>query len=60
MYFIIAILLVGLVSVVTCYLVAKKRNAKTPFWVAMAVLFGPLAIPFVFFSKSKERRNYYG
>ena len=55
MYFIIAILLAGLVSVVTCYLVAKKRNAKASFWVAMAVFFGPLAIPFVFFSKSKDK-----
>ena len=55
MYFIIALLLVGLVSVVTCYQVAKKRNAKTSFWVAMALLFGPLAIPFVFLSKSKDK-----
>jgi len=55
MYFSIAILLVGLVSVVTCYRVAKKRNARTSFWVAMAVLFGPLAIPFVFMSKSKDK-----
>ncbi|MDH3759569.1 MAG: hypothetical protein OEU50_01220 [Gammaproteobacteria bacterium] len=55
MYFIIAVLLVGLMSVVTCYLVAKKRNANTTFWVAMAVLFGPLAIPFVFLAKSKDK-----
>lgn len=55
MYFIIAVLLLGLVSVVTCYLVAKKRNTKTSFWVAMAVLLGPLAIPFVFLSKPKDK-----
>jgi len=55
MYFIIAVLLTGVVSIATCYLVAKKRNAKTSFWVTMALLFGPLAIPFVFMSKPKDK-----
>lgn len=34
-----------------CYSVAKKRKANIPFWVVMGSLFGPLAIPFVCFSK---------
>jgi len=34
-----------------CYSVAKSKGANVPFWVLMAALFGPLAIPFVFFAK---------
>ena len=34
-----------------CYSVAKKRGAMVSFWVLMGALFGPFAIPFVFFSK---------
>ena len=36
-----------------CYAVAKKRGAKTAYWALMGFLLGPLAIPFVFFSKPK-------
>lgn len=37
-----------------CYFIAKKRKANIPFWIVMGSLFGPLAIPFVFFSKPKD------
>lgn len=37
-----------------CYSVAKKRKASKPFWVVMGALFGPLAIPFVFFAKKQN------
>lgn len=46
-----AVLLIFMICTGICYSVAKKRNAKVSFWVVMGVLFGPLAIPFVFFSK---------
>lgn len=36
------------------YLIAAKRGARKGFWAVMGFLFGPLAIPFVFFAK-KER-----
>ena len=49
----IALLLVCLFSVLVCYLVARKRSADTKFWLLMGLLLGPLAIPFVFFSRSK-------
>ncbi len=47
------IALVVIVAICTgiCYSVARKRGARVPFWVVMGALFGPLAIPFVFFSK---------
>ena len=34
-----------------CYSVAKQRRTNVRFWVVMGAIFGPLAIPFVFFSK---------
>lgn len=47
----IALLLLTLVSTVVCYFVAKQRGAKTSYWVALGVILGPLAIPFVFMAK---------
>jgi hypothetical protein len=37
------------------YLIAAKRRADKKFWLAMGILFGPFALPFVFFSKPKQR-----
>lgn len=50
----IFLLLIPVICAGICYLVAKKRNASVPFWVVMGALFGPLALPFVFMSKSKN------
>ena len=36
------------------YFIAAKRNADTRFWLVMGVLFGPLALPFVFMAKTKK------
>lgn len=41
-------------SIVFCHMVAKRRGANPVFWGVMAVIFGPLAIPFVFLSKKKK------
>lgn len=38
-----------------CYSLARKRNANYAFWAAMGIAFGPLAVPFVFFSKPISR-----
>jgi hypothetical protein len=35
-----------------CHFLAKSRGANPVFWGVMGVLFGPLAIPFVFLAKS--------
>ncbi len=45
--------IVTLCSTLVCYSVAKKRRANVPFWVVMAVLIGPFAVPFVFFAKPR-------
>lgn len=44
---------VVLLSVAVCYAVAKSRSADTRFWSLLGLLLGPLAIPFVFFSRPK-------
>jgi len=53
MYFALAIVIMML-SVVICHVVAKNRGKNPVFWGVMGALFGPLAIPFVFFPKSKH------
>lgn len=39
------------ISVFACYYIAKGRDASGMFWAFMGAVFGPLAIPFAFFSK---------
>lgn len=34
------------------HFIAAKRNADKTFWLIMGIMFGPFALPFVFFSKS--------
>jgi len=41
------------ISTAICYSVAKKRKANVARWVVLGTLLGPLAIPFVFFAKSR-------
>jgi hypothetical protein len=53
MYIPIAITII-LASAIICHLVAKNRGANPVFWGVMGLVFGPLAIPFVFFSKNKK------
>jgi hypothetical protein len=40
-----------------CYQVAKGRRADVRFWGWMGVFLGPLAVPFVFFSRPKANKN---
>ena len=46
------LLLVSVISMVICYAIAKRKGVKTSFWVLMAAVFGPLAIPFVLYASS--------
>lgn len=41
----------NILSIFICYAVAKHRGAKTIYWAIVGAILGPLAIPFVFFSK---------
>jgi 4-amino-4-deoxy-L-arabinose transferase-like glycosyltransferase len=40
-----------------CHYIAKKRGAKPVFWAAMGALLGPIALPFVFFSKPQFKQS---
>ena len=46
---------INLLCIYVCYVIAKERGGNTRFWGCMAVLFGPFAVPFVFFTKPKEK-----
>ncbi len=39
------------------YLIAAKRGANKIFWAIMGFVFGPFAIPFVFFAKRVDPTN---
>jgi hypothetical protein len=45
------LLIVSLISIMVCYYIAKRRKSDVRFWVLVSLIVGPLAIPFVFFSK---------
>lgn len=44
----ILVLCVSIACGIVCHLVARKRGLKPVFWGIMGVMFGPLAIPFVY------------
>jgi hypothetical protein len=50
-----ALILIALASILLLYAIAVRRGADRKFWILMGLLFGPLAIPFVFFSKRKAK-----
>ncbi len=52
------LLIVAIISAWACYSVAKSKGANTRFWIVMALCFGPLAIPFVFFAKPTSSMSY--
>jgi hypothetical protein len=45
-----------IISAVICHFVAKHRGSRAVFWGVMGAVFGPLAIPFVFFAKTTGRK----
>lgn len=54
------IIIWSLISFVFAYLlgiIAEKRSAKVMFWAIMGAVFGPFAIPFVFFTKPKRENK---
>ena len=44
-----------ILSAIICHYVAKQRGANVAFWGVMGLVFGPLAIPFVFLSKESRK-----
>ena len=51
------IMVVTLCSAFVCFTVARERGADATFLIWMAILFGPFAVPFVFFSKAKSNTD---
>ncbi len=49
----IASAVINISCVILCHQIAKRRGAKPVFWGVMGALFGPFAIPFVFFAKQQ-------
>lgn len=48
------IILISIAFGALFYLIAAKRGANTAFWAAMGVIFGPFALPFVFFAQPRK------
>ncbi len=51
------ILLLGIGIALVPYFIAARRGANKTFWFLMGLLFGPFAIPFVFFAKTDKSDN---
>jgi hypothetical protein len=51
---ILVIFLISCLFAAFLYYLAAKRDADTLFWAVIGFLFGPFAIPFVFFSKPRK------
>ncbi len=49
------LIIVNLLSMVICYQIAKSRKADHWYWLFASLLFGPFAIPFVFFASPNQR-----
>jgi len=52
MGFVVLTLVSSILCGFICYYIARQRQANYTFWSVMGIAFGPLAIPFVFFSKA--------
>jgi len=56
----VGIIIGSLISLAFAFLlgtIADKRGAKVMFWAIMGAVFGPLAIPFVFFAKQDLQKK---
>ena len=51
-YIYIAAISIGIALVP--YFIAAQRGSNKTFWLIMGLVFGPLAIPFVFFAKTRK------
>jgi len=51
----VIVIAIYVASIVLCHYIAKRRGAKPVFWGIMGALFGPIAVPFVFFAKPKTK-----
>ncbi len=54
-YIYVAIISIGIALIP--YFIAAKRGASKKFWLIMGLVFGPFAIPFVFFAKTNKSKQ---
>lgn len=55
--FIGIIVIISLIFALLFYKIAEKRQADKVFWAIMGFLFGPFALPFLFFAKKTKESN---
>ena len=53
--YILLVFSIFIISGVVCHLAARSRGLKPVFWGIMGLLFGPLAIPFVYLPRNTEK-----
>jgi hypothetical protein len=51
------ILLICIICATVCHLVAKDYGLRPVFWGMLGLLFGPLAIPFVYLAGRRNRHR---
>ena len=49
------LIIINLLAMLICYQIAKSRKADRWYWCLAGLLFGPFAIPFVFFASPDEK-----
>lgn len=49
------LIVVNLFSMFICYQIARLRKADRWYWLFVGLLFGPFAIPFVFFAGPRKK-----
>jgi len=52
--YLFVLMVLTFISVFACYYIAKNRHASAMFWALMGAIFGPLAIPFAFYSNPES------
>lgn len=50
-----ALVALNIICIYLCYQGAVNRKADARFWGFMGLVFGPLALPFVFLAKPKDK-----
>lgn len=51
------LLVINILCIVLCCQIAQIRHSDIRFWGIMGLLFGPFAVPFVFFSAPKTQKK---
>ncbi len=50
-----ALVALNIICIFLCYQIAASRNADARFWGFMGFFFGPLALPFLLFTKPRDK-----